>query len=322
MTGRRLLLCAVPAVFAISGLAACDENPPESAVESPTPTPTPDPAATPVAMTIPGDGSMASAAGRIEAPGEKDQFTFALTAGSRVRVDVDAQGMTPSSANLDAYLTLHAPDGSVAAFADDGTNVWDAGTTAPGVLRDPYLVATAGASGEYRLVLEDASGGGADNEEFDYRVNVSLVVSSALNGGIACAGAVPLPLLSGTSSVVSVSAGIDDASTDSCCDTTPLPCVGGTVAGRDVVYLAALTSGQRVQITRSGPSFDGAIYVTTDCIGNNTASIINSCEAGADGSDDADGVVFTPSITGNYYVHVDSVTGSNGLFTLDMRVLP
>jgi hypothetical protein len=67
---------------------------------------------------------------------------------------------------------------------------------------------------------------------------------------------------------------------------------------------------------------DGAVYVTSACVGNNVPSIVNSCEAGADGSDDADGVVFTPSVTGNYYVHVDSVTGSNGLFTLDMRVLP
>lgn len=323
MSGRRVLLLLLPAFAGVALLAGCDENPPEVADGTPTPGASPDPVVTPVPVVVPSNGSLAAVSGRIEAPGEADAFTFTLAVGEVVRIDVDAQGMTPSSANLDAFLTLYGPDGNVLAFADDGTNLWSAGTTSPGALRDPYLVVTAAAAGEHTLVLEDATGGGDDSEEFDYRLSLSFVTSTPLAGGIACSGAVPLPALApGSAGVISVTGGIDDASTDSCCGATLLPCVGGTVPGRDVLYLAALTSGQTVQITRTGPSFDGAVYVTTDCVGNSIASIVDSCVAGADGSDDADGVVFTPLVTGDYYVHVDAVTASNGLFTLDVRALP
>lgn len=320
MSARHVLLSAFVVVTATAILVACDENPPESAYDTPTPYPSPAPGVTPVAVAVPQDGTSIAVSGRIEVPGERDAFTFLATTGDRLRIDVDAQGMSPSSGNLDAVITLFGTDGNVLSVTDDGTNLWDLGTASPGALRDPYLVATAPANGEYTLVIEDANGGGDDNDEFNYSISFSLVQSIPLNGGISCAAAVALPSLvpGGT---VSVTGGIDDASTDSCCDTTQLPCVGGTVSGRDVLYTANLTSGQRVQITRTGPGFDGAVYVTTDCVGNQPASIIDSCEAGADGSDDADGVVFTPQVTGLYYVHVDSVTGTNGLFTLDVRSL-
>lgn len=321
MSARPVLLSAFVAVAATGVLAACDENPPESAYETPTPYPSPAPGVTPVAVAVPQDGTAITVNGRIEVAGERDAFTFLATNGDRVRIDVDAQGLSPSSADLDAVVTLFGTDGAVLSVTDDGTNFWDLGTSSPGALRDPYLVATANANGQYLLVLEDANGGGEDNEEFDYAITFSLVQSTALNGGISCGTAVPLPALV-PGGMISVAGGIDAASTDSCCDTTVLPCVGGTVGGRDVMYTATLTSGQRVQITRTGAAFDGAIYVTTDCVGNSIPSITDSCQAGADGSDDADGVVFTAETTGLYYLHVDSVTGTDGPFTLDVRSLP
>lgn len=317
MKARLLALCVLTALA-----AACDEDPPESAYDTETPFETPPPGVTPVAVTIPAGGTITSATGRIGSPGEADQFVFTLAAADRIRIDVDAQGLTPSSALLDAVVTLYAPDGDVLAVADDGTNTWEASTTTPGSLRDPYLIFDAASAGVHTLVIEDANGGGDNNEEFNYRVTFSAVVSTVLEGGLACADAVSLPVLSGTGAIVSVSGTVNAVtSTDSCCGAEVLACVGGPVSSKDVTYLAALTSGTRVQITRNGTAFDGAVYASTACMGNPN-SIQNSCVAGADGSNATDGFVFTPTVTGDYFVFVDGVANSGGAFTLDLRLLP
>ena len=316
---KRSLAVVLVAAAAVAGAVACQEEPPESAYESPTPLPSPEPGVTPVAVALPGDGTLATVTGRIAAPGEADVFTFALVEGERVRIDVDAQGMVPSSTNLDGFLTVYGPGGAVVAAGDDGTNLWEQGTQTPGPLKDAYLIVTAPLTGNYAAVLEDTHRAGGDNEEWDYRVSFSLVQPAVLAGGTACADAVALPALTGTAGVVSVTGTLTAASTDTCCNTQVLPCAGSRVEGPDLTYTATLTSGQRVQIAATGAGFDGAVYVTTDCVGGSNLSIINSCEAGGDGSDASDGVVFTPSVTGSYYIFVDAVSGSSGAFTLDLR---
>lgn len=319
MKAHLLLLCVLTATLA----AACDEDPPQSAYDTETPFETPTPGVTPVAVTIPAGGAIVSASGRIGTPGEADQFLFTLAAGDKVRIDVDAQGMIPSAKLLDAVVTLYAPDGGVAAVADDGTNSWDASTVSPGSLRDPYLIVDAAVAGEYTLVLEDANGGGGASASYDYDITFSRVVASALPGGLACADAQLLPAIT-AGAIVSVTSSVDAiSSTDSCCGAQVLACVGAPVSAKDVSYLAALTSGSRVQITRTGSAFDGAIYVTrpnTTC-GGGPNTIENACVAGADGAN-ADGFVFTPTETGNYFVWVDGVANSGGAFTLDVRLLP
>ena len=317
---RLLAACVVT----VSLVAACDEDPPESAYDTETPFETPTPGVTPVAITIPAGGAAVSASGRIGAPGEADQFTFSLAPTDRIRIDVDAQGLTPfSSELLDAVVTLYAPNGAVVAVSDDGTNAWSPSALTPTPLRDPYLLVDAAGPGVHTLVIEDAGGGGDDNEEYDYRVTLSQVVSTVLEGGLACADAVALPAITG---IVSVTGTVNPiSSTDSCCGAAVLPCVGAPVPARDVSYLASLTSGTRVQITRTGSAFDGAVYVTrpsTVCTGGGSNTIENACMAGADGANATDGFVFTPMETGAYFIWVDGVSNSGGSFTLDVQQLP
>lgn len=315
---RVALVAAVGSVALLS--VACEEDPPEAAV-TPTPSQTFTPAETPIPVTLPGDGSIAAFDGRIAEPGESDPFTVDLAAGDSLRIDVDAEALSPSAGDIDAIVTLFGPDGGIVAHADDGTNFWDAGTDAPGPLLDAYLVATAAVAGRYTAVVEDAVGDGADTADFAYRVAFSLVQSSSLAGGLACVDASPLPALTGTAQVVSITGTLAPTSTDSCCGDTVIDCVGSRVEQPDLTYTMTLSSGETVQITRSGAAFDGAIYVTTDCSASNN-TIINACVAGADGADDTDGVVFTPTATALHYIFVDAVAGSSGSFTLDVRRLP
>lgn len=310
------------AVAAIVALAACRENPDENTTAtSPPPSPTAFPTPVALAFGVPAQGALTS-------PGKIDVYAFTLTSGAEVQLDVDADalGITSSfnGSIIDARLTLYAADGALLRIVDDGTTVAISGHPAdPHRMKDPYLELFAPA-GTYTVTIEDAAGNGGATG-YDYRLTARLPVPVEVDpGSNPCSSAVAL-----TSLDASFTGNLPKNDTNSSTNftaTEQISCVGTTVPGPDRNYKATLTSGQRIQIVRTGRRagtgtiWDGAFYVFTGC----TAGKPVACLIGGDGSDEADGVVFQPAVTGTYYLMIDTpiaTPGTDMRFQLDLHPL-
>lgn len=291
-------------------LAACSEEADESRA-NPSPNPSSTAIPTPVPLTL---GS--AAAGSLSAPGERDLYS--LTLGSNdtlVELDLDADGVIPSSTRLDARLILYEPDGTIARVIDDGTN-----SKKPPRMRDPFALLEL-PPGTYFIAVEDALGDGGPSG-FEYLLTARKVVALPNAGGDTCTDAVLLTNLSGVFDGSIVAA--DDTNFTWGSPTTSLPCVGSPVPGDDRTYRAFLTSGQLFQMVTTGAARDGAFYVTFGCVAGWSAALAEqACGVGADGSEGADGIVFRPAVTGTYFLIVDGVTApSEGAYRLHVRTLP
>lgn len=102
-------------------------------------------------------------------------------------------------------------------------------------------------------------------------------------------------------------------------------CTGFPQAGPDVAYAITLAAGTSITVTLSAPAatFDPSISL----LGPGSAAAVCdvvpvTCLAGADTGVDGDGesFAFTASVTGNYYIIVDSYSGfAGGAFTLNVN---
>ena len=292
----------------VLGLAACKEDAKEGEGVTPTPNPSPTPVTTPIPLTFPGVFT-----DEITVDGQRDLYSFQVPAGGlRVRLDLDAESLAVTAGfdgrDLDARLTLYGPGGNLLKVVDDGTTVAD-----PLQMRDPFLVYDAVEAGTYTVSVEDANGDGAA-AGYDYVLRSAVDAPVALPGGDACSAAVLLTNLD-----ASYAGSVGSGDTNSVGTTVPIGCVGSVVPAKDHVYRAFLDSAQKFQMVRTGTGWDGAIYVVTTCDGA-LATVAASCAGGGDGSEDADGTVFRPKVTGTHYIYVDGV-GANafGPYELHLR---
>ena len=299
---------ALLALSATVVLIACKEGARAGAGPNYTATPTPlaSPTASPIPLAL---GS--SAAGAILTPGHADLYRFTIGSTSTlVELDIDAEALHPVTNKLDSRLSVYSPDGTLFATADDGTTVKD-----KRLMKDAFLRFTASQSGTWTVAVDDANGGGGP-AGFDYVLRASKPVPVAIQGGNDCLNAVLL-----TSLDLSLTGDTTGAFPSTCCGVEVLPCVGSAVSPPERVYKAILSSGQTIQAVRTGPAFDGALYLTNSC-GITAAQIEAACAIGGDGRDEADGIVFTPAVTGTYYLYVDGVSATAataGSFQLDLR---
>lgn len=103
--------------------------------------------------------------GRMDRPGDQDQFTFRGKARQKIVAEVTARRV---GSPLDGMLTLFGPDGKIVAGNDDHED------PAMGLMThhaDPYLMVTLPADGVYRLLLSDAQRQGGD--AFSYQLRIS-----------------------------------------------------------------------------------------------------------------------------------------------------
>ena len=319
-------LLAVTAGSAVIALLACTEKGGEpQGATSPPPSPTP---SAPPPLLVYGS----SERGTIAHAGEVDLWTFDVTSADElVELDLDAESIRPGGgfdgSRLDARFTLYGPDGSLQRVVADGTTVGYPGypvapaTPNPLSMRDPFLDFKPSVAGTWTLAVDDQNGAGGATG-YDYLLRASLPVPQPFDGGDTCATATLLTNLD-----ESISSFIPQGATDSAAGTFT-PCLGGVAPGPDVDYRAFLTSGQKVQIVRTGEFpggaiWDGAIYLFQTC-GGGTPDVNPGCLIGGDGSDEADGIVFSPAVTGTYFLMVDSATapGADQPFRLEMRTFP
>ena len=303
-------VAALAIVFGIVlGLAACKEDAKEGEGVTPTPTPSPTAVTTPVPLTFPGVFT-----DEISVDGQRDLYSFDVPAGGlRVKLDLDAEALaitaTFDGRDLDARLTLYGPGGNLLKVVDDGTAVAD-----PLRMRDPFLVYDAVEAGTYTVSVEDVNGDGA-GAGYDYVLRTAIDAPVAMAGADACSGAV---LLTNFDASYAGTVLTGDANSFGG-TTTPIGCVGSVVPAKDHVYRAFLDSTLKFQMVRTGTGWDGAIFVVTTCDGA-IATVAASCAGGGDGSEDADGTVFRPKVTGTHYIYVDGV-GANafGPYELHLR---
>lgn len=306
---RRATLLPVALLGSVLVTGACKENAKEGEGVTPTPTPSPTAVTTPVPLAFPGVYT-----DEISADGERDLYSFVVPAGGlKVRIDLDAESMAIGAAfdgrDLDARMALYGPGGNLLKVVDDGTTVAN-----PLQMRDPFLVFDAVEAGTYTVSVEDVNGdGGAAG--YDYVLRSASTPAIPLAGADACSGAVLLTNLD-----ASYAGTVETGDANSFGGTTtPIACVGSVVPAKDHVYRAYLDSAQKFQMVRTGTGWDGAIYVVTTCDGA-IATVAASCAGGGDGSEDADGTVFRPKVTGTHYIYVDGV-GANafGPYELHLR---
>ncbi len=306
---RAFPLVILAALAAALFLAACTEDADENGT-TPSPSPTDSAIPTPVPLNL--DSSVSAS---ISTPGEQDLFRLVIDA-PLVELDLDADGHFPGN-RLDARLVLYEEDGTIVRVIDDGTTV-----NKPPRMRDPFAVLEV-PNGIYFVGVEDAIGDGGPTG-FDYRLAARRLTDFVRPGGDSCTDAV---LVTSMNAVLSGEVLAADADLPWSSATASLGCVGSPIPGDDHVYKAVLTSGVTYQMVQTGTR-DGAFYVMTGCTAGgagafNLAEADLVCRAGADGSDGADGVVFKPVVTGEYFLIVDGVVSqSTGTYRLHLRTIP
>jgi hypothetical protein len=114
-----------------------------------------DPGESPPALTLP-----AAVSGTFAAPGDRDPYRFTASAGQPLRIAVQARALDSAA---DPVLLLWDAAGKLLTMVDDGGR--DS--------RDPSLVWTPPADGEYRVVLRDVAGGFRGGPDFFYRLTIA-----------------------------------------------------------------------------------------------------------------------------------------------------
>ncbi|MEQ8766780.1 MAG: pre-peptidase C-terminal domain-containing protein [Planctomycetota bacterium] len=110
-----------------------------------------------------------SVSGVIDPAGDIDFFSFAGTAGSTIRIDVDAGGLTqvPSASTLDSIIEVFDPNGVSIAFNDDGGSL------------DSDVLVTLPIDGVYTVSIEAFAGGGSLTDTYD--MDITPFFSSVLS---------------------------------------------------------------------------------------------------------------------------------------------
>ncbi|MFB3908619.1 MAG: PPC domain-containing protein [Candidatus Eisenbacteria bacterium] len=89
-------------------------------------------------------------------------------------------------------------------------------------------------------------------------------------------------------------------------------CTGYNANDKDVVFILNMNEGDSIDLTYTTPSYDGSMYIITDC-----ADAAHSCVIGED-DPEPEHIAWTATATGTYYLILDGYSaGAGGPWTLD-----
>ncbi len=229
-----------------------------------------------------------SASGVIDPAGDVDFFSFAGTAGSVVRLDIDAGGLlqVPSPSTLDSLLELFDPSGTSIAFNDDG------GST------DSDLTVTLPVDGVYTVAVSAFAGGGSATDTYDLDITPFLTIVTNLPDTVE-------------------SEPNDDSASATFIGTDALGS-GVLEAGDADFFSFDAQAGDVLIIDVSATTFGSSLDSIIEVFDPNGASV-GTNDDGGDGSLDSF-LLFTAPIGGTYSVEIGafSGTGPDAFYTVNI----
>jgi len=266
------------------------------------------------------------------APGDFDWYRFYATAGDPLTIGTDAY----NGSSTDTYLELYFECGGTIIAQDDDSGplffslISNFSAPSTGYYDVKVRGYSSSSSGDYILFVNCTPPGQGACCFVDGRCVVDTQQNCGTNGGTyqgdntvcdpnpcpqpppppendTCAGATPIePCSAGT---------ITGDLTWAIADYSPTNnCTGYSANGKDVVYMLTVNAGDQVHVVYTTPSYDGSIYIVSDC------ADMSSCVIG---EDDPEPETFTWTVAtgGIYYLIADAyATGGGGPFTLDYSI--
>jgi len=273
---------------------------------------------------------------QINVAGDYDYYSFYATAGTPLTVGTD---QVTGQATMDTYIYLYDPSQTLLeSDDDDGPGSFSLITEHIAPVDGTYYLAVkcyySTQTGYYKAFIScTPPPTGACCQAQGVCVELTASACATASGTYmgdntvcdpspcpqpppndTCAGAIPLTC-SGT-----INGTMAAASGDYTPGVYPSSCTGYAATGPDVTYVVNLKAGDLLHLSYTTPSFDGSIYVITDC-----ASPSTTCGPGR-GADDAvsggtEVIDWTCDADGIYYIIVDAYTSAtSGTWTLDYSI--